>query len=119
MDKQVYVGGRSYPAVEDDKGRLRFVVTPEHPLVAQLQPIFGGTGEKSPSDMAIAFLNGEFSLRDYAEMNIGMGYSIDGFEELSTFMDLEIRCDEPSLSRAGRHFDEKDDIPGANFGPDL
>jgi len=118
MSKHVYVGGRPYEAREDDRGVLRFRKDPDHHLVKQLSSLFGGSGCKDPNDMAIAYHQGEFSLRDYAEMNMGMGYSLGGFEELSAFEDLEILCDEPSMSREGRHFTKEDDIPGAQSSQD-
>lgn len=114
MEKTVYVGGRPYPAREDDKGRLRFVRNPDHHLVRRMTPIFNGTGTEDPNTMGLAYARGEFSLRDYAEMNMGMGYSIDGFEDLSSFEDIEVQCDIPHLCRAGRHFGPEDEIPGAS-----
>lgn len=114
MKKTVYVGGRPYSAHEDDKGRLRFMKNPEHHLVRRMTPIFGGSGDEDPNTMGIRYAEGEFSLRDYAEMNMGMGYSVDGFEDLSSFEDIEVRCDIPHLCRQGRHFDPQDEIPNKN-----
>lgn len=111
MEKTVHVGGLPYPAQEDDKGRLRFVKNPEHHLVRRMLAIFGGNGDEDPNTMGMAYARGDFSLRDYAEMNIGMGYSVDGFEELSSFEDIEIICDVPHLCRVGRHFGPHDEIP--------
>lgn len=107
----VHVGGRPYRAFEDDRGRLRFAKDPDHFLVKRMTPIFGGTGTADPNTMAVEYQEGRFSLRDYAEMNIAMGYSLGGFEELSTFFDLEISCGNPALDRPGRHFCARDDIP--------
>lgn len=106
---EVYVGGRPYKVSREDNGRLRFVKNPDHYLVKRMSPIFGGEGDEDPNSMAIAYINGEFSLRDYAEMNIAMGYSLDGFEELHNFEDIEVRCDIPELCRDGRHFTPADD----------
>ena len=105
----VYVGGHPYKVSREDNGRLRFVKNPDHFLVKRLSPVFGGEGNEDPNSMGIAFAKGEISLRDYAEMNIGMGYSLDGFEELHNFEDLEVRCDIPQLCREGRHFTPADD----------
>ncbi|WP_298841881.1 hypothetical protein [uncultured Salinicola sp.] len=113
MEKTVHVGGLPYPAREDDKGRLRFVKDPDHPLVKRMMPIFGGTGSEDPNTIGLEYGRGEHSLRDYAEMNIAMGYSIDGFEDLSSFEEIEVRCDVPHLCRAGRRFGPEDEIPKA------
>lgn len=106
---EIQVGGKTYEASREDNGRLRFVKNPDHFLIKRMSPIFGGEGNEDPNSMAIAYAKGEFSLRDYAEMNIAMGYSIDGFEELHAFEELEIRCDIPALCRNGRHFTAEDD----------
>jgi hypothetical protein len=108
----VHVGGRPYRAVEDDRGRLRFAKDPDHFLVKRMTPIFGGNGTADPNTMAVEYHQGRFSLRDYAEMNIAMGYSVGGFEELSTFFELEISCGDPALDRPGRHFGPQDDTTG-------
>ena len=108
----VYVGGQAYPAKPDENGTLRFIANPCHQLVTQLSPVFGGYGTKDPNTMAIAFQRGAFSLKDYAEMNIGMGYSVGGFLELSSFGDLEVITGRnPDLDRSGRHFTPEDEVP--------
>ena len=38
--------------------------------------------------MARRYRNGEFTQKDYAEMNIYTGYSVSGFCELSSFFDM-------------------------------
>ena len=45
----------------------------------------------------------------YRDLFRKMGYSLDGFEELHNFEDLEVRCDIPQLCREGRHFTPADD----------
>jgi hypothetical protein len=109
----VAVGGLNFPATIEENGVERFIADPDHWLVAQLLPPFGGSGDKSPNDMAIAFARGEFSLWDYAQMNIAMGYSISGFCELHSFGDLAIES--KTITREGRTFRGIDRIAARNL----
>jgi hypothetical protein len=42
------------------------------------------------NELAMRYHRGEFTVRDYAEANIFIGYSVSGFCNLSAFEDMEI-----------------------------
>jgi hypothetical protein len=61
------------------KGCQRFVEDPEHHMVRMLVD-YGGSFD--PNQMSLKRQRGEFTSREYAEMNIFSGYSVDGFSGL-------------------------------------
>lgn len=86
---KVSVGGIEYDTIIDDHGTQRFVETPDHFLVKKLEKY--GDGTYDLNDMARKYHEGEwFNQRDYAEMNIGIGYSVCGFMDLSSFNDMRV-----------------------------
>jgi hypothetical protein len=58
----------------------RFVEDPEHHMVKMLVD-YGGSFDYN--QMSLKYQRGEFTRREYAEMNIFSGYSVDGFSGLS------------------------------------
>lgn len=42
------------------------------------------------NDVVVAYHNGKFSKRDYAEFNMMLGYSVSGFCDLSSFTEYDI-----------------------------
>jgi hypothetical protein len=48
------------------------------------------TGSLDLNALAAAYRSGAFSRRDYAEFNMMLGYSVDGFRSLPEFQDLDI-----------------------------
>jgi len=87
----IKVGGIEYETVIDDAGTQRFVKNPDHWLVKQIPMIYDTYLKRDIQDMntmARRYHQGEFSQRDYAEMNMAIGYSVSGFCELSSFHDM-------------------------------
>ena len=79
------VGGVTYPTVITDDGVQRFV---EDPLLARCFEC----GALDLNKLGIAYQLGTSGLtqREYAELNMKLGYSVGGFCDLSSFQDLEI-----------------------------
>jgi hypothetical protein len=90
----VMVGGVLYPTVLDEDGVQRFVENPDHFLVKRLREYSKGGNPKGDvadlNEMAERYDRQQFSKRDYAEMNMAIGYSVCGFADLSGFQDWEI-----------------------------
>jgi hypothetical protein len=87
----VKVGGVEYETVIDQYGTQRFVANPDHWLVKQIPIVWDTYLKKNIQDMNTMYYrykNGEFSQRDYAEMNMAVGYSVSGFCDLSNFNDM-------------------------------
>lgn len=90
---KVTVGGVEYDTVIDENNVQRFVENPEHFLVKQIPMIWDAYLKRNienMNEMRVRYARGDFSQRDYAEMNMAIGYSVGGFAELSSFEDLEI-----------------------------
>lgn len=84
----VKVGGVEYETVIDEHGTQRFVKNPDHWLVKQIPMIWDSYLKRDIMNMNVMadrYRNGEFNQRDYAEMNMAIGYSVCGFCELSSF----------------------------------
>jgi len=111
----IQVGGHSYETKLDEHGTERFIANEEHFIVKQMQPAFGGKGKKTPNDIAIEFDKGLISLRDYAETNIFLGYSIGGFTELHRLFEIEVAQEDSDFYRPGRKFEEIDSVPGSSL----
>lgn len=81
----VTVGGVAYPTVIDEYGTQRFIADPI------LRALFN-SGVLNLSVLAVEYQNGRSGLtqRQYAELNMKLGYSICGFADLSSFHDMEI-----------------------------
>lgn len=81
----VTVGGVSYPTVMDENGTQRFVADPV------LSACFDN-GSLCLNKLDIAYQLGRSGLtqRQYAELNMKLGYSVGGFRDLSSFFDMEI-----------------------------
>lgn len=87
----VRVGGVGYATYIDQNNVQRFVENPDHWLVKQIPKIWDDYCNDYIHDMntmARRYRNGEFTQKDYAEMNIFTGYSVSGFCELSSFFDM-------------------------------
>ena len=87
-DGYVKVGDEIYPVVVDENGTHRFVA---NPIVRYLLD----NGDLDLNKIAIAYQRGEMGTgKDvqtaYAEFNMMLGYSVCGFAELSSFMDMPI-----------------------------
>jgi len=91
---KVKVGGVEYDTVINDNHTQRFIENPDHFLLKRIRDYSGGGNPegdvKDLNEMAIRYHHGEFSKRDYAEMNMAIGYSVSGFSELSYFEDWDI-----------------------------
>lgn len=90
---KVRVGGVEYDTVIDALGVQRFVENRAHWLVREIPKVWDAATGRHLDDMntmAIRFQRGDFSQREYAEMNMAVGYSVCGFADLSSFEDLEI-----------------------------
>lgn len=81
----VTVGGVAYPTIIDDHGVQRFVADP-------LLQECCDCGALNLNKLAIAYQMGTCKLtqRQYAELNMKLGYSVAGFADLSSFEDMEI-----------------------------
>ena len=79
----VKVGGVEYPTVIDKHGVQRFV---ENSLFCHLVD----SGQVDLNRLGIDYQHDKFSQREYAEFTMMLGYSVDGFAELSSFHDMEI-----------------------------
>lgn len=89
----VTVGGVEYDTEIDERGVQRFVENPDYPLVKEIKMVWDtylNCDIRDMNTMMQRYINGEFSKREYAEMNIFIGYSVCGFADLSTFHDMEI-----------------------------
>lgn len=92
----VLVGGQPYETVIDERGTQRFVENPSNALVCRLRnrtdgrPARPGADVADLNEMSMRYRRGEFTQREYAEMNMALGYSVDGFYELSSFEDMDI-----------------------------
>lgn len=87
----VRVGGVDYATHIDQNNVQRFVENPDHWLVKQIPLTYDNYLKRdimNMNEMARRYRNGEFSQRDYAEMNMFIGYSVSGFCELSSFHDM-------------------------------
>lgn len=92
---QVKVGGVSYDTVIDTSGTQRFRKNLDNPLLKRLRnnprEIHNPKGDvEDLNEMSIRYGRGEFSKREYAEMNMANGYSVCGFADLSSFEDWDI-----------------------------
>lgn len=109
----VLVGGIPYETEINEHGTQRFIIDPDNALVRRLRNRSDGQPTRAEGDiadlneMAIRYHQGEFTKREYAEMNIALGYSLGGFEELSSFEDMDI--DNP-LDEAGLEYDADDTV---------
>jgi hypothetical protein len=97
----VRVGGVVYPTIIDKNGTERFI---ENPVVRYLLD----NGKIDLNQIAVAYQTGklggvEDAQRAYAEFNMMLGYSVCGFEELSSFwtMPVERLTDTEILALAG------------------
>ena len=81
----VTVGGVEYPTVIDPNGTQRFVADP-------LLSAACDCGALCLNKLGIAYNTGKSGLtqRQYAELNIRLGYSIGGFSDLSSFFGMAI-----------------------------
>jgi hypothetical protein len=84
MDKPgptVKVGGVEYPTVIDGRGVQRFIEDPE--VRAKYTDL---------NALAFRFATGTsgLTLREYAEINMKLGYSVCGFRDLGAFKSMEI-----------------------------
>lgn len=79
----VKVGGIDYPAYTDINGVTRFKGN------SIIEFLFK-SGKLDLNQLAVDYSNGKFSKRDYAELNMMLGYSVSGFCDLSAFADMEV-----------------------------
>ncbi len=94
----VMVGGQPYETIITEGGVQRFIEDPNNALYRRLRTRGGAGGEiVNPSgdildlnEMAVRYHKGEFSQREYAELNMALGYSVGGFCELSNFQNMDI-----------------------------
>lgn len=90
----VRIGAWSYPVYFDEDGVMRFYEDHSNPLLqrylVEREP--GSLHYRIPYDlnrMGVDYAkNKAFSLREYLEAMIALGYSVSGLRELSTFRDL-------------------------------
>lgn len=90
---KVKVGGIEYDTVIDPSGVQRFIEDRGHWLVKQIPKIWDSYLKRDIDDMNVMvrrYHRREFSQRDYAEMNMAVGYSVDGFCDLSYFRDMNV-----------------------------
>ncbi len=82
----VLVGGAPYPAEIDEHGTLRFKRNWAVVVVHESGP------RADMNQLAIIFQTSGtgLSLREYAEYHMLIGYSVDGFCDLSSFEHLEV-----------------------------
>lgn len=98
----VRVGGKLYPTVTDEQGTTRFI---ENPIVRFLVD----HGVLDLQVVAVAYQTNRLGppsadlQRAYAEFNMMLGYSLGGFMELSSFMDMDVEQVSPleALAIAG------------------
>lgn len=103
----VHVGGAPYPAVVDAKGVLRFkfnwAVVQAHESSTKASAFWADPMTDGADMNALAYrfqtLEPRPSLRQYAEYHMLIGYSLDGFCELSAFQALEVHT--PQWTRKG------------------
>lgn len=100
-DGYVRVGGVVYSTIIDEHGTQRFI---ENPFVRYLL----ANSRKDLNAIGIAYQRGLFGTgpeaqRAYAEFNMALGYSVCGFEELSSFQDMKVErlSDIEALAVAG------------------
>ena len=92
----VKVGGVEYPVFVDPKGKLRFK---PNEVVSHILDRLNGTPEGARlgldmNGLRTAYNAKKFSKREYAEYHMLIGYSLDGFCELSPFEDMEVETPE-------------------------
>ena len=80
---KIKVGGVAYDTFIDDKGVQRFKKN-------SVLDYLVNTGVINLNPLVIMFASDRFTQRDYAEFNMMLGYSVDGFADLSSFQDMEI-----------------------------
>lgn len=105
-DGYVRVGGVVYPTIIDEQGTQRFIENPVIRYILDEQVTVGG--KPLLNAIGIAYHRGLFgrgpeAQRAYAEFNMALGYSVCGFEELSSFQDMEVErlSDTEALAVAG------------------
>ena len=92
----VNVGGKEYPTHIDENNVQRFFT---NPVIVYLFT-HNARGEESNhmihdqmlnlNTLGVAYQKGCFDKREYAELNMALGYSVSGFADLSAFQDWEI-----------------------------
>ena len=107
---KVYLDGVEYETVIDDRGVQRFKTNPEHFLLKSAPKIWvtnrtykllkskppeghpdaDGCWDVDLNELCIMYQRGKFSQRDYAEMNMANGYSVCGFNDISSFHDMRL-----------------------------
>jgi hypothetical protein len=89
VDRYVRVDGVPYPVITDEGGVERF---PENPIVRWLLD----SGGVNLNALALAYLREEIGpktpelRRAYAEFYMMLGYSVRGFEELSSHLEVGV-----------------------------
>lgn len=91
----VRVGGIDYQTTISAQGTQRFVEDPDNPWLKRLRHnTVGGYNPQGDIEdlnaMAALYQRGGLTQREYAEMNIAIGYSVGGFCELNSFDDMDI-----------------------------
>lgn len=91
----VRVGGVEYRTMISEHGTQRFIENPDDPWVKRLRNNPGGAynpqGDiEDLNAMALLYHRGGLTQREYAEMNMAIGYSVSGFCELGSFDDMDV-----------------------------
>lgn len=81
----VRVGGVDYPTIVDEGGVQRFVADP---LLAACFEC--GALDLNKLENAYQLGTSGLTQRQYAELNMKLGYSVCGFMDLSSFQDMEV-----------------------------
>jgi len=88
----IRVDGRPYKTYIDENGTQRFPYNSAHPLWDRWKGDDDGErkgrGTEDMNNLAVAYHRKEFDQRTYMEFNMSIGYSVCGFQELSSFDDL-------------------------------
>ena len=81
---KVKIGGVEYDTIIDKDGVQRFKVN------AVVRYLLDANGKIDMNALRLVYNTGGISRRDYAEFHMLIGYSVDGFSELSPFMNWKI-----------------------------
>ena len=79
----IKIGDRDMETVIDEHGVQRL---PDNPVYSALFD----SGALDLNALAVAYHKGKISFENYLEYYLHIGYSVDGFADLSAFQELEI-----------------------------
>lgn len=80
---EVSVGGKIYLSEIDEHHTQRFLEIKDYYKKYD-------NGEYDLNQLMVDYIDGKMTQREYAELNIGIAYSVNGFSELHNFHDMQL-----------------------------